>query len=248
MSEEQYGKIWALSDFHFPSSKNKLMEQYDPVWKDHPQRILENVNKVCTKNDILLVPGDISWADKVEEMTEDLNIISKMNCKVVLSEGNHDRWASKYAKAVEAMPKNAVWAIRGVQRFGNVAIVCQRLWDIDGIFPWPGHMKSKGGSEKTPTREIARLEEQLKLLPQDKEIIRVLMVHFPPVAFDGSPGILTDMINKYNVDYCVYGHVHGQKEDPELKAADITIGCTHFMLTASDWLKMEPKEVCEYKL
>jgi predicted phosphohydrolase len=244
---EGIGKIWALSDFHLPSSINKTMEKYDPIWKDHPNKIVENVNSVCSEHDILLVPGDISWAHNIEEFEVDAEVIAQINCKVILSDGNHDRWASKYNKAVEAMPENAVWAVRGVHRFGNVAIVCQRLWDIDQIFPWPGHMKSKGGNEDTGKKEIARLEKKLQLLPQDKGIIRILMVHFPPVAFDGSPGILTEMINKYNVDYCVYGHVHAQKPDPELKAADITIGCTRFILSSSDWLKMKPIEVCEYK-
>ncbi|KAI5490802.1 metallophosphoesterase family [Trichomonas vaginalis G3] len=238
-------KVWAISDPHLPSAKDKKMEKYDPVWTDHPKHILENLQKVVGPNDVVLIPGDISWADKITEMEEDLKLLAAIPCKVIISEGNHDRWASK-ASAIKELPSNVTWTVGKMQRIGNLAIVSQRLWDIEGIFPWPGHIASKGASEKTPAREINRLETQLKLLPQDKDIIRILMVHFPPVAYDGSPGILTDMINKYNVDYCIYGHVHGQKEDPNLKAHDIVIGCTHFYLTSCDWLKMIPKEICEF--
>ena len=239
-------KIYALSDFHLPSSKGKLMEQFDPIWKDHPQKILENVKSKCTDQDILLSPGDFSWADKIDQMKDDLALIEQFPCRILLSEGNHDRWASKYKDAVEAMPPNAIWAIRGAHNFGNVSIVAQRLWDFDDIFPWPGHYKSKPINEKIAPKELMRLEKQLQLLPQDKNKIRILMVHFPPIAFDGSPGVLSDLINKYNVDYCIYGHVHGQKPDPNLKAANCQIGCTKFILASCDWLKMEPIEICSY--
>ena len=247
MSVENIGKIYALSDFHLPSAKGKLMEQYDPVWKNHPQKILENVQKTCTENDILLSPGDLSWADKIEEMKDDLELISKMPCRVIFSEGNHDRWASKYNAVIQNLPENAIWALKGVHVFGNVAIVSQRLWDFEGIFPWPGHFKSKPINDKIAPKELQRLERQLQLLPQDHKMIRILMVHFPPIAFDGTPGVLSDLINKYNVDYCIYGHVHGQKPDPNLKAADCQIGCTKFILASCDWLKMQPIEICTYK-
>ena len=247
MSEVVVGKIFALSDFHLPGDCGKTMDMFGPIWKDHQTTILNNVKNCCTENDILLSPGDISWADKINQMKSDLELLSQFPCRVILSQGNHDRWASKYKEVIEALPNNVVWALRGVHTFGNVAIVSQRLWDFEGIFPWPGHYPSKPISEKTAPREKARLEKQLELLPQDPNIIRILMVHFPPVSYDGSPTVLTELINKYNVDYCIYGHVHGQKPDPNFKAADCTIGCTRFILASCDWLNMQPIEVCTYK-
>jgi predicted phosphohydrolase len=93
-------------------------------------------------------------------------------------------------------------------------------------------------------RELDRLEASLKQLPQTPGITRVLMTHFPPLAWDASPGVITEVIDRYNVDFCVYGHVHGQKE--AVPAISATVGKTKYMLTSCDWLQMRPIHVCDF--
>ena len=220
------------------------MDMFGDVWKDHPSKIFRNVTESCSPEDVLLVPGDISWAFKIDELKPDLELIESFPCKVVMSEGNHDLWASKYNSVIEALPHNAVWAQRGCHRIGNLAIVSTRLWDFDDVI-WPGKIACKAANpQKIANREIIRLENALKLLPQDPDIIRILLVHFPPVSYDASPGKITDMINQYNVDYCVYGHLHGEME--KVPGMDCVVGKTRFLLTSSDWLGMKPIEVCTY--
>ncbi|OHT13186.1 metallophosphoesterase [Tritrichomonas foetus] len=239
-------KVFALSDFHLPGKNNKTMDKYGEPWINHPEKILANVTQQLTKDDILLVPGDITWAAKIQEAVDDLQFISSLPCTVVMSEGNHDNWASKYSAVIESLPPNAVWAQRGCYRKGNVAIVSTRLWDIDGVYPWPGDIACKcADPAKIQKRELDRLNRALQQLPKEDGIIRILMVHFPPVAFDATPGPVTEIIDKYNVHFCVYGHVHGMKD--EVPAVNATIGKTHYFLTSCDWLNMEPLEICDYK-
>ncbi|KAH0785804.1 serine/threonine protein phosphatase [Histomonas meleagridis] len=220
------------------------MDKYGEVWKNHPTKIFQSVSQLCSPEDILLVPGDISWASNLKEAASDLEFIASLPCKVVMSEGNHDNWASKYNDLIAALPKNAVWAQRGCYQIGNLAIVSTRLWDFDDVV-WPGKINSRAADPvKIQNREITRLENALKNLPQSNDIIRILMVHFPPISFDASPGRISDIINKYNVDYCVYGHLHGESE--KVPGMDCVVGKTRFLLTSSDWLKMTPIEVCEF--
>ena len=241
---ETKAKVWALSDFHLPGMREKKMNMYGDVWKDHPSKIYKNVTEVCSSEDVLLVPGDISWAPKIDEAKPDFEFIESLPCKVVISEGNHDHWASKYNNVIEALPHNAIWVQRGCHRIGNLAIVSTRLWDFDDVY-WPGKISCNAlDPQKIQNREILRLEIALKSLPQDPDIIRILMVHFPPLSYDASPGKITDMINQYNVDYCVYGHLHGELE--KVPGMDCVVGKTRFLLASSDWLKMKPIEVCDY--
>lgn len=238
-------KVWALSDFHLPGNDNKTMDKFGSAWKSHPARIYENVTKLCNENDVLLVGGDISWALKIEGALNDLKFIESLKCMVVLSEGNHDCWASKYNAVIANLPKNVFWVQRGCKRIGNIAVVSTRLWDFDCVV-WPDYIKTKANSDpkKIERRELLRLEKALKELPQDSGIIRILMVHFPPVGADGERNELTDIINGYNVDYCVYGHLHGVQE--KTLGTDVKIGQTRFLLTSSDWLGMKPIEICNY--
>jgi predicted phosphohydrolase len=146
-----------------------------------------------------------------------------------------------------SLPPNTVWTGQSCYRKGNVAIVAARLWDFDGVFPWPGHLAVNcKAPQKTQARELAKLEAVLRLLPQADGVIRILMVHFPPLAHDASPGSLTELINIFSVDYCVYGHVHGQKE--AVPATDAVVGGTRFLLTSCDWLQMRPIQICEYRV
>jgi predicted phosphohydrolase len=238
--------VWALSDFHLPGGQNKTMDEYGDVWVNHPAKIFASVSSLCGPDDLLLVAGDISWAGRLPEAASDFAWLSTLPCTVVLSEGNHDMWASKPRAIPRALPPNAAWVGRGCYRRGNAAIVATRLWDFDGIFPWPGHKAVVcPDAKKIQNRELGRLESSLKLLPQDDAVVRILMVHFPPIAHDAAPGPITELINKYGVHFCVYGHAHAQV-DP-LPAMDAVVGGTRFLFTSCDWLNMTPIRVCEYQ-
>ena len=244
MSEERKPRIWALSDPHLSAGGENRQERWGEVWVDHATKILDNVKRLCGPDDILLMPGDISWAKKITDIAPDFELLSQMPCSVVLSEGNHDHWASKQKEVIENLPENCTWIMKSMFRRGNVAIVAARLCDFEGIFPWPGHFPCKKfHGPKIEARELIRLEDALSKLPQDEGVIRVLMVHFPPLAHDASPGKLTELIDKYNVDYCVYGHVHGQSE--KIPAVDAMVGRTRYILASADWVNMEPVEICE---
>ena len=241
------GKVWALSDPHFAAGGEDRQAKWDPIWVDHTETIKKNVANACGANDILLMPGDISWAKTFEEMAPDRELLSTFPCQVLLSEGNHDRWCKdKAMRNPSNLPENCVWVPPICFRRGNVAVVATRLCDFDGIFPWPGHFQSKDYcGEKLEKREMRKLEEALKKLPQGDPWIRILMVHFPPLAHDASPGRLTEIIDKYNVHYCVYGHAHKQEEP--LPATNATVGNTRYIFASADWLQMQPIEICEYQ-
>lgn len=241
--EHMSGKVWALSDLHLPSVAAKTMDQYGDVWVNHTQQIADNVKSRCGPNDILLVPGDISWAKTFSDSKCDMEFISRLPCRVVMSQGNHDRWASNLQETLDGIPPNSVWAVGKCWRTGNIAIVSSRLWDVEGVFPWPGHMAARGNASSESSL-LNRLRHSLALLPQDDGIVRILMVHFPPLAFDAAPGPFTELIESFNVDFCVYGHVHRQIE--RIPAVDAVVGRTRYILTSCDWLEMMPMEICSY--
>jgi predicted phosphohydrolase len=213
---------------------------------NHKDKILASVTARCGPDDLLLVPGDISWATSIATMKEDLEFLERLPCTLILSKGNHDDWASKKS-GLRDLPKNCHWAEGRLFERGNVAIVATRLWDFDGAFPWPGHHRVDcPNPEKIANRELGRLETVLKLLPQKETITRILMVHFPPLAHDAASGILTDLISRYNVNTCIYGHVHGD-EQQDIPAMDAVVGKTRYILTSCDHLLMTPVEIATFE-
>ena len=60
-------KIWAIADLHLPfGSPNKSMEVFGPTWENYTNLIQKHWEEKVSKDDLVLVAGDISWAMKWE--------------------------------------------------------------------------------------------------------------------------------------------------------------------------------------
>ena len=68
------------------------MDVFGSHWHDHPRRILEACNKVIEPEDLLLLPGDLSWAMKRADANADLEYIASLPGHKILAKGNHDYW------------------------------------------------------------------------------------------------------------------------------------------------------------
>ncbi|KFD40401.1 phosphohydrolase, partial [Peptococcaceae bacterium SCADC1_2_3] len=80
-------KIYALGDLHLSFKKlptpgfweeadeYKLMGEIKPAWTNHTRLIYENWVKIVQPEDLVLVPGDISWAMRLEEAKSDLSFL-----------------------------------------------------------------------------------------------------------------------------------------------------------------------------
>ena len=99
--------------------------------------------------------------------------------------------------------------------------------------------EQKPHNAKVLNRELMRLETSLQAAGE-KPILCFL--HYPPL-YQGyqCPEILA-MLEKYSVERCCYGHLHGPtiKRRMEGKA-----GKTEFSLISADYLGFIPKKICD---
>lgn len=90
--------IFALGDLHLSHASSKPMDVFGPNWAGHEQRIQAAWTAMVTPQDIVLVPGDISWAMHMAEAAPDLAFIASLPGRKVLLRGNHDYWWSSLSK------------------------------------------------------------------------------------------------------------------------------------------------------
>lgn len=65
--------LWALSDPHLSFGvPNKTMEAFGPVWERYTDKIKVHWMEKVAPEDLVLVPGDISWAMHLQEAVVDL--------------------------------------------------------------------------------------------------------------------------------------------------------------------------------
>ena len=237
-TERSAVKIFALSDLHLGFDSAKPMDIFGPHWKDHPERIRQAWIEAVGQDDIVLVPGDISWAMKLEEAERDMAFLRDLPGTKIIIKGNHDYWWTGLTKLKSSLPLSIIPLQNTAFVSGKVGIAGTRLW----IDPDLRLEQSTEQDLKIFERELGRLQNSLKHLPHGLGM-RIIMTHFPPIALDGRVGRAVQAAEKYGCDIWVFGHMH--LFDNDYQGFNRTIGRTRFEFVSADYLDFRPKLILE---
>ena len=86
--------IYGLSDLHLDYTGDKSMEVFGSAWENYEERMFKSWKEIVKNDDYVVVPGDISWALKIDEAYNDLKRIESLPGKKIFLKGNHDLWWS----------------------------------------------------------------------------------------------------------------------------------------------------------
>lgn len=195
--------VWAISDLHLDPFGDKPMDIFGDNWARHEEKIVSNWKKLVGQDDLVLVPGDISWGLKLEDAKEDLKLIDSLPGYKVFIKGNHDYWWSSKAKLDKLDLKTIHFIYNDHLIYENYVIYGTRGWDPRDSLDFDDQ------DERIFKRELNRLKLSFDSY-KDKDKIKIAMVHYPPFNQDTSPNEFLDLMVKEGVGYCVYGHLHGQ--------------------------------------
>ena len=63
--------LFAISDLHLPA-REKPMDVFGAHWENHFERIREDWLQRVGAEDVVLLPGDLTWAMRLEDAMEDI--------------------------------------------------------------------------------------------------------------------------------------------------------------------------------
>lgn len=200
--------IFAIADLHL-SGGDKPMDVFGPHWAGHFARIQADWRARVGENDVVLLPGDLSWAMQLEEAAPHLDAIGALPGIKLLIKGNHDYWWSSISR-VRAMLTPGTYAIQNdCVVLGGVAYAGTRGWTLPGP-------DSDQDDIRIYEREQLRLEMTLKAAREKSARgPLVCMMHYPPRTVVQAHTGFTRLLEQYSVNTLVYGHLHG----PSLKNA-----------------------------
>lgn len=128
--------IFAISDLHLSLSTDKPMDIFGSNWENYTERMRENWNRIVSPEDLVLIPGDISWAMYLQEAQEDFSYINALNGQKILLRGNHDYWwttLNKMERFVEEQGFDTLHFIKNTAFLWNGTAICgTRGWTIAG--------------------------------------------------------------------------------------------------------------------
>ncbi len=192
--------IYAIGDLHLDYTKNKSMDVFGDSWANYEDKIFDNFQKL-DDNDIVLIPGDISWAMKMDDAYIDLKRIDELPAKKIMIKGNHDYWWNSIKKIRDLNLDTISFIQNDSIELENFNVCGSRGW-LD-----PTSKESKDTDKKIFDRELLRIKMSLDSIKNDKDII--VMLHYPPFNIDKKPNEIFDLIKQYNTVAVVYGHLHG---------------------------------------
>ncbi|MFM1514922.1 metallophosphoesterase [Helcococcus ovis] len=197
--------IYAIADLHLDVTKKKDMSVFGGNWGGYEEKIFNQWNDIITNDDLVLIPGDISWAMRLEDAVKDLDRIEKLNGTKILMKGNHDYWWSSLKKINNLNYKTMSFLQNNSFIFNKKIIVGTRGWDSRDSASFDEN------DEKIFSRELARLELSINdALERFKEYDEIIaMLHYPPFDKKLNPNEFTEIFKKYNIKKVIYGHIHG---------------------------------------
>lgn len=246
--------IWSIADLHLSFGvPNKSMDVFGPEWIGYTEKIEKNWRDQISSDDLVLIPGDISWAMHPEEAVPDLEWIHKLPGTKVILRGNHDYWWTSLSKLEKIMPSSIHLIQNNAFFWNDFAIAGARLWDTseysfgEYIDFQPNvranlteKVKDITEAEKIFQRELSRLELSLKCLEKRPEKIRIAMTHYPPISGDLKESTAVRLLERYGVKVCVFGHLHRVKRGVPLFGEKMGV---RYILTACDYLDFNPVKI-----
>ena len=197
-------RLYAIGDLHLPGGAVKPMDVFGAHWENHFARISEDWRARVTDEDIVLIPGDISWAMQLEQAKEDIDAIAALPGRKILLRGNHDYWW------------NSLTRVRSVLSEGCDVIQTESLFLDGGLFcgtrGWTGPNDSAFTAQdaKLYAREAGRLEMSLRDgRARHPDAPLCILLHYPPFAENLADTHFTRLAQEYGARQVVYGHLHG---------------------------------------
>ncbi len=230
-------KVFAISDLHLSTNCPKPMDIFGPVWTNYLESIEADWNQKVTEDDIVLIPGDISWAMKWEDSFPDLEYISKFKGHKILLRGNHDYWWKSISELRNHLPRKMYAIQNDALRIGNYVICGTRGWTV------PEYAHKSEADEKIYKREVLRLKlslDHMTKIKQEGDTV-IACMHFPPFNSKLEASDFTNLLEEYGVNKVVFGHLHSYDKRQQLA---VNLNGIDYYLTSCDLVDNKLVEIC----
>ena len=218
--------LYAIGDLHLSFEANKPMDVFGKRWTGYVDKLRAGLSVIGPADTTVLL-GDLSWSMDLEHAREDFAFINAIPGRKIILKGNHDYWwttASKFYQFCEAQGFRNLWILNNnCYEYGDLAICGTRGWFFE-------EETGQAHDRKIMHRELMRLEASLKAAG-DRE--KLVFLHYPPVYRGYLCRPILELLHRYRVNRCWYGHLHSESHklaiigeyegiDFRLAAADYT--------------------------
>ncbi len=207
------------------------MDVFGGNWENYVDKLLEGFS-VVEPDDTVVLCGDLSWGMSLEQAEADFAFLDRLPGRKLLMKGNHDYWWTTAAKM------NRFFEEKGFHSFSLLHNNCHFYEDI-ALCGTRGWFFEEHGDPKVFNRELIRLETSLKAAGEKEKLC---FLHYPPRYQGYICQEIVDLLEKYQVKACYYGHLHGGSHRLAMEGK---FNSVEYHLVAADYLWFKPKKILE---
>lgn len=197
--------LFTIADLHLSHGVEKPMDIFGGRWQGYMEKIEKNWRAVVGPEDTVVVGGDISWGIDLREAREDFLFLNRLPGRKILLKGNHDLWWSTIRKMTAFLEDNNIqnvdFLFNNCFFYHETALCGTRGWFFEENF-------HESHDAKIFRRELMRLEASLKAAQQQNPAEIYCFLHYPPLYSNFCCQEIIDLMARYRVSRCIYGHLH----------------------------------------
>lgn len=224
--------LYALGDTHLSLGVDKPMDVFGGAWTGYLEKLTAGFS-VLKEEDTLVIAGDVSWGMSLEEATPDFAWLNAWPGRKILLKGNHDYWWNTAAKMERFFLERGFDTLHILHNncyyYGEVALCGTRGWFYE----------EEKEDQKVFLRELQRLETSLKAAGEHEKLC---FLHYPPLYDGYTCQPILDLLERYEVKACYYGHLHGGSHRLAIQGP---WGHGAYHMVSADYLNFRPEKILD---
>ncbi len=227
--------LYTIADLHLCFSDPAKTMSIFAGWENYQERIEKSWRNTVSDEDIVVIAGDVSWGMSLQQAAADFRFINELPGKKIIIKGNHDYWWVTMKKMEDFLAAEGCDTIKILHNnhyaYENYAICGTRGWV---------NMPGETQDEKVLRREVQRLETSIKSAVS-AGLEPIVFMHYPPIFATNFNYDILEILYRYNIKECYYGHIHGRSAH-ELCVKNTYDGI-NFHLISGDYIQFKPEKV-----
>ena len=195
--------LFVIGDPHLSLGTDKPMDIFSG-WSNYVDRLQKHWRALVSEEDTVVVAGDISWGMTLQQAKADFAFIHSLPGRKLLLKGNHDYWWTTKAKMDQFFAENGL---------SSLFILHNNAYEsppyvLCGTRGWINE-NGEPTDRKVLLREAGRLEASLQAGAKTG-LEPIVFLHYPPIFQDDVNRPILDVLTRFSVKRCYYGHIHGK--------------------------------------
>lgn len=228
--------LFVMGDLHLSFGvPGKTMKIFNG-WDNYQELIEKNWLEKIKEEDTIVLAGDISWGMSLQQAKADFDFINRLPGKKIIVKGNHDYWWTTKKKMDDFMKSEGFDTIEILH---NNHFAFNEHYGICGTRGWV-NIPGEPQDAKVMLREVQRLETSIKSA-KENNLEPIVFMHYPPIFGNNFNYDILEILYRYSVKHCYYGHIHG-RSGHNLCVQGV-YDDIDFHLISGDYLQFSPEKV-----